>query len=156
MKKVFVSGSMSIKKLDGLVLESLNKIMSLNMRILVGNARGVDKLVQEYCVKNSYYNVVVYSIRNIHRNLIPDKFGFKWISAGNLTGRKAYEKKDEAMTRDSDYSFVIWDGKSKGSLNNIIRAIKSNQKIKVFYQKDKRFLEKHELSKLIYILKGRR
>ena len=28
------------------------------------------------------------------------------------------------MTIDSDYSFVIWDGKSKGSINNIL---KSNQ-----------------------------
>ena len=147
MKKVFVSGSMSIKKLDNLVLESLNKIMSLGMQILVGDAKGVDKLVQEYCVKNNYYNVVVYSIYNIPRNLMSDKFEIKKISAGNLIGRKAQEKKDESMTSDSDYSLVIWDGKSKGSFNNIIRAINSNKKVKVFYQKEKRFITENELAK---------
>jgi hypothetical protein len=49
------------------------------------------------------------------------------------------------MTIDSDYSFVIWDGKSKGSINNILRALENNKKLKVYYQKEKRFLEKSEL-----------
>ena len=41
--------------------------------------------------------------------------------------------KDEAMSNDSDFSFVIWDGKSKGSFANILRAIDSNKFAKVYY-----------------------
>ena len=32
------------------------------------------------------------------------------------------------MTFESNYSFVIWDGKSKGSFNNILRAFENNKK----------------------------
>ena len=146
MKKVFISGSMNIKKLDELVLESLEKIISNNLQVLVGDADGVDKLVQEYFFNRNYFNVTVYTIFDNLRNLLSHYFKIKKIETKNLKGRKAQEKKDEAMTMDSDYSFVIWDGKSKGSFNNILRAIENNKKLKVYYEKEKRFLEKEELN----------
>ena len=146
MKKVFISGSMSIKKLDELVLESLEKIISNNLQVLVGDADGVDKLVQEYFFSKGYFNVIVYTIFDRPRNLLSNHFKIKKIKVDSLQGRKAQEKKDEAMTMDSDYSFVIWDGKSKGSFNNILRAIENNKKLKVYYEKEKRFLEKEELN----------
>lgn len=49
------------------------------------------------------------------------------------------------MTLNSNYSFAIWDGKSKGSFENIKRAIISNKKLKVFYTLENRFLEKELL-----------
>jgi len=146
MKKVFISGSMSIKKLDDLLIGSLNKIIFKNIQVLVGDANGVDKIVQEYFFSQDYFNVIVYSIFNNPRNLLSNKFKIKKIKVYNLQGRIAQEKKDESMTMDSDYSFVIWDGKSKGSFNNILRALKNNKKLKVYYQKEKRFLEKSELN----------
>ena len=145
MKKVFISGSIEIKRLDDLVIESLNKIIENNLIVLVGDANGVDRLIQEFFAKNSYFNVIVYTIFQTPRNLISPYFRIKNIKT-NLKGRKAQEKKDEAMTVDSDYSFVIWNGKSKGSFNNILRALEMNKKIKVFYEKEKRFLTKNEIS----------
>jgi len=146
MKKVFISGSMSIKKLDDLVIESLNKIITKNIQVLVGDANGVDKIAQEYFFNQGYFNVIVYTIFNKPRNLLSNNFKIKIIKVNNLQGRIAQEKKDEAMTIDSDYSFVIWDGKSKGSFNNILRALENDKKLKVYYQKEKRFLEKSELN----------
>jgi len=145
MKKVFISGSIEIKRLDDLVIESLNKIIENNLIVLVGDANGVDSLIQEFFAKKSYFNVIVYTIFQTPRNLISPYFRIKNIKT-NLKGRKAQEKKDEAMTVDSDYSFVIWNGKSKGSFNNILRALEMNKKIKVFYEKEKRFLTKNEIS----------
>ena len=154
MKKVFISGSRHIKKLDKLVINSLNKIISQNIQVLVGDADGVDRLVQEYLSKQNYFNVIVYTIFENPRNIVSKKFKVKSINVENISGRKAQEKKDEAMTRDSDYSFVIWNGKSKGSLNNILRALEYNKKLKVYYTKEKRFLKKEELTvdniKIIY------
>jgi hypothetical protein len=154
MKKVFISGSMSIKKLDELVRNSLEKIIALNLQVLVGDAYGVDKLVQEYFYNQNYYNVTIYTIFDIPRNLVSNKFLIKKINTNGLKGRKAQEKKDETMTFESNYSFVIWDGKSKGSFNNILRAFENNKKLKIYYEKEKRFLEKKELNinniKMIY------
>ena len=70
MKKVFVSGSMSIKKLDNLAIQSLNKIISKNIQVLVGDANGVDKLVQEYLSNKRYYNVIIYTIFDTPRNYL--------------------------------------------------------------------------------------
>ena len=138
MKKVFISGSRHVKKLDKLIINSLNKIISNNMQVLVGDADGVDRLVQEYLFNQNYFNVNVYTIFKNPRDLISKKFKVKTIDIGNLSGRKAQEKKDEAMTEDSDYSFVIWNGKSKGSFNNILRALEYDIKLKVYYTREKR------------------
>ena len=145
MKKVFISGSRDIKKLDEVVISSLNKIISQNMQVLVGDATGVDTLIQKYLFSCNYFNVVVYTIFKEPRNLLSTKFKVKRVYVENLSGRKAQEKKDEAMTMDSDYSFVVWNGKSKGSFNNILRALENNKKLKIYYTIEKRFLEKEEL-----------
>ena len=76
-EKVFISGSISIKKLPKEVLKSIDKIISNHFEILVGDANGVDKLVQEYCLKKQYFDVTVYSIFDFPRNRKSEKFGFK-------------------------------------------------------------------------------
>jgi len=48
MKNVFVSGSINIKKLDSKVIERLKNIISSNLRVIVGDANGVDSSIQEY------------------------------------------------------------------------------------------------------------
>ena len=51
------------------------------------------------------------------------------------------------MSLNSDYSFIVWDGKSKGSFNNIQRAIKYDKLLKVYYTKDDRLLRENELNR---------
>jgi hypothetical protein len=51
------------------------------------------------------------------------------------------------MSNDSDFSFVIWDGKSKGSFANILRAIDSNKFAKVYYISEEKFLEQIKINK---------
>ena len=48
MSTVFISGSISIKKLPRPVEESLSKISDANMEVLVGDADGVDLMIQNY------------------------------------------------------------------------------------------------------------
>jgi len=145
MRKVFISGSRSIRRLDNLVIDSLNRIISRGMQILVGDAKGVDRLVQEYLAKKGYSNVIVYTVCSSPRNLTSNRFLIKNVSVNrNFRGRKLYEQKDIIMTKECDYLFVIWDGKSKGSYNNILRGIEYGKKIKVFYEKENRFLDAEE------------
>lgn len=141
MSKVFISGSIAIKKLSLDVEQILNNIIHQGFEILVGDARGIDTLIQNYCLQKNYYNVTVYSIIEKPRYKVE---GFKGrcipVSPFIKKERERQQEKDKAMTQDSDYSFVIWDGKSQGSYNNALRAIEQQKKIKVYLEIENRFL----------------
>ena len=141
MKKVFISGSISIKKLNSEIIESLENIISKNYKVLIGDAPGIDTLIQDFFSKSNYTNVEVYSIFSSPRYKANKNFLSKYINVSseikNERERQTY--KDEAMSDDSDFSFVIWDGKSKGSFANILRAIDTNKFAKVYYIFEERF-----------------
>ena len=142
---VFISGSISIKILPKEVKESINKIIDTQMPILVGDANGVDSLVQDYCFSLNYFSVTVYSISAYPRYRASDNFSLKIISVPSTIkgARERQQEKDKAMTHDSQYSFIIWDGKSKGSYSNINRAFEQDKKVKLYLQD--RFLGKSEI-----------
>lgn len=147
MSKVFISGSIKINQLPKIVEKSLDKIINNDMEILVGDADGIDKMVQNYCKRVNYSNVTVYSIYSPPR-YVASKFKTKCIvpKIESKKERELQKEKDEAMTLDSDYSFIIWDGKSKGSYSNIIRAIENSKKLKVFLIEIDDFLQQNKIS----------
>ncbi|ABX47944.1 MULTISPECIES: hypothetical protein [Shewanella] len=137
MDSVFFSGSISIKTLPEKIINSINQL-SINgdFRVLVGDAAGFDTLLQEYCNRIGFKNVTVYSISKKPRNFI-EIFNLEFVPVPDeIKGeRKRQTFKDRKMTLDSDISFVVWDEKSTGSYNNIIRAINNEKKIRVFSTK---------------------
>jgi hypothetical protein len=141
MSSVFISGSIAIKKLPQLVEMSLKKIIEQNIEVVVGDADGIDKTIQNYCKKMNYSNVTVYSIYSVPRNFIK---GFKKkhisISIDSKSEREKQRVKDEAMTIETDYSFIIWDGKSKGSYQNALRALDYQKKIRIYLNQNNTFL----------------
>ncbi|RTZ92326.1 MAG: hypothetical protein DSY91_03820 [Deltaproteobacteria bacterium] len=150
-QKVFISGSISIKNLPAEVCRSMDRIMDQGMRILVGDARGVDSLVQQYCLSRGYFDVTIYTISDPPRNIASERFGVRKIdvpdSLKNRRNRQAF--KDRAMTEASDFSLVVWDGKSKGSYANIARALEQGKKVKVYLVPEERFLEPGELTGIL-------
>jgi adenine-specific DNA-methyltransferase len=94
--------------------------MNLEYDILVGDAGGVDCLVQEYLKESKYKNLRVY---------------YSWLNTyskpRNTNGYKAigvrgnYQDRDQYMCGLADYGLAIWDQKSKGTLNNIKRIPKT-------------------------------
>jgi len=143
---VFISGSIAIKTLPQEVKNSIHKIVDNKMKILVGDANGIDSLVQDYCLSLNYFNVTVYSIFSLPRYKASDKFALKRVTVSPEIkgGRERQQEKDKAMTTDSQYSFVIWDGKSKGSYANVLRAFEQDKKIKLYAQN--RFLKQSEIN----------
>ncbi len=143
---VFISGSISIKTLPQKVKESIQKVVENQMEILVGDANGIDSLVQDYCLSLEYFNVKVYSISSLPRYQASDEFSLKTVTVPNEIqgGRERQQEKDKAMTDDSQYSFVIWDGKSKGSHANAVRALEQDKKIKLY--SENRFLKFTEIN----------
>lgn len=117
--KVFISGSISIKRLRKREISYLEQLIEDNRDILIGDAYGVDKAVQKYLYINNYQNVTVYYSGGKMRNNIGG-WQVKYIpNPDNLTGRLLYRLKDKAMGDDCDSALMFWDGKSKGTLQNI-------------------------------------
>lgn len=121
--KVFIGGSISIKYLDQPVKDKLNELLENGSEILVGDAYGVDSLIQKYCFDKGYKNVTVYTCNYYPRNNL-GSFKTQRITAKGVFGREFYTQKDIAMSNDCDNAFMIWDGYSKGTLNNISSLIK--------------------------------
>lgn len=127
--KVFISGSKSISALPEEVKSLLDSYIVTGAKILVGDCYGVDAVVQKYLDSKGYSNVIVYCSGEIPRNNFVT--GAKVCScaeaAKGLTGSAFHYVKDIQMAQDCDTALMIWDGKSKGTAENI-RRIKELKK----------------------------
>lgn len=148
MSSVFISGSIALKRIPEPVKDSIKKIIKNEFHILVGNAHGVDTMIQDYCKELNYFNVTVYTISSPPRYKISG-FKKKLIipKSNSKKERELQQEKDSSMTHDSEFSFIVWDGKSKGSYGNIIRAIDENKKIKIYLSKEDGFISNDKISK---------
>lgn len=47
--------------------------------------------------------------------------------------------KDAEMSRAADFGIMLWDGKSKGTLNNILNLLEKQKEADVYFSPDRRF-----------------
>ena len=137
--KVFIAGPIAVKQLDDNVIQKLDSIIENNHTVLVGDANGTDKLVQQYLSSKNYRNVVVYACENALRNNIGH---WDIISVRPDAGAKGfdfYACKDRQMVLAADYGFMVWNGKSRGTLNNIIGLAEEGVNIVVYLIPHKKF-----------------
>lgn len=140
MKNVFVSGSINIKKLDSKVIERLKNIISSDLRVIIGDASGVDSSIQEYLKSNEIRSVVVYCSGDKPRNNLGHWDTKKVGTSYKFGTRQFFTVKDKAMAADCDYGFMIWDGSSTGTLSNAIELVERNKVAVVYISKAKQFL----------------
>ena len=149
MNKIFISGSISIKHLPPCVKDSVRKIISQNMEILVGDADGIDSIVQNFCKSHGYNNITVYSIYTEPRYIVAGfKSRFILPATESKRERERQLEKDKAMTMDSDFSLIVWDGKSKGSYRNALRATENGKKVKLYLESEDRFLDQDKINEM--------
>jgi hypothetical protein len=129
--KLFISGSISIKSLkeDITVIE---QIVNNGHTILISDAYGVDKAVQQYLAKQDYRSVIVYFSGKKLRNNIGNWQTKHIPNPENLTGRDQYQLKDKAMADDCDSAVMIWDCKSKGTRYNMMYLDEIGKHYRVF------------------------
>ena len=153
--KVFIAGARKISKLDKNILKKLQSILNSGAEILVGDANGVDKAIQQFFSDNFYNNVYVYATNGIARNNIGS---WQIVNVETKQQRKDfsfYTIKDKKMASDCDYGFMIWNGESKGTLNNMVNLTTMDKKVIVYFAPENIFyminsydgLEKFVLSK---------
>jgi len=133
MTKVFIGGSRAVNRLNPLVQARTDNVINQHFTVLIGDANGADKAIQRYLASKGYNNVIVYCMERKCRNNI-GQWKTKRVEAGkDKRGFEYYAAKDIEMAKDASYGFMIWDGRSKGTLNNILNLLKLDKKVLVYF-----------------------
>ena len=61
-------------------------------------------------------------------------------SGGRRKDFKYFAMKDAEMSRAADFGIMIWDGKSRGTLNNIFNLLEQRKEADVYFSPDRRFV----------------
>lgn len=140
MTTVFIAGSISISRLHEKVQDRINKIVSSNFNIVVGDADGADTSIQK-CLHDYQANkVTVYCTGDTPRNNVANWPVHRVQSKARAGSRAFFTAKDLEMARSSDYGLMVWDCKSTGTLSNVIELLKEKKKSVVFVNKNKDFV----------------
>ena len=143
-KRVFVSGSSKTqfddnpyyrKELPKPIRDELDKFVKESAGIIVGDAPGIDRQVQNYLKSLNYQNVTVYGPgKQVRYNANP-KWATRPIDAPEFEeGSKEWlAKKDIAMTNDSTEGLaVILDEGAKATRKNVARMKEQGKEVKVY------------------------
>lgn len=143
-KRVFVSGSSKTqfddnpyyrKELPKPIRDELDKFIKESAGIIVGDAPGIDRQVQDYLKSLDYQNVTVYGPgKQVRYNANP-KWATRPIDAPEFEeGSKEWlAKKDIAMTNDSTEGLaVILDEGAKATRKNVARMKEQGKEVKVY------------------------
>lgn len=130
--KIFIAGARNITSLDDNVKARLMSIYNNKHSVFVGDCYGVDAAVQDFFIKLKYKNVTVFASNGKARNNIGNWNVENIHVDSSAKGFDFYKQKDIAMANSADYGFMIWDGSSRGTLNNIINLVNQNKKVLVY------------------------
>lgn len=121
--KIFISGSKTISKLPDLAKTFIDQFLENGDEILIGDCYGVDAVVQKYIESKGFNNVTIYCSGATPRNNFTSnaKIHSCVEAAKGLTGSAFHYVKDIQMANDCDQALMIWDGKSKGTAENLKR-----------------------------------
>lgn len=139
MTTVFLSGSRAISRLNDAIRSRICNMTDQDFEIVLGDANGADKALQTILAETAYPKVSVYCAGGKCRNNVGNWRVQSVEVPSSLKGRDFYTQKDLKMADAADYGFVLWDGKSSGSINNIFALLKRNKKIVVYLSKTKEF-----------------
>lgn len=140
MTTVFLSGSRKINRLNDIIRGRIQNIVDQGFHVVVGDANGADKAMQVFLADKRYQNVAVFCAGGTCRNNVGS-----WPSENvsvdpKLKGRAFYTQKDKAMAAKADFGLVLWDGKSEGSINNVLELLKNGKKAVVYFSPKKEFI----------------
>ena len=137
MTRVFVGGSSHISRLPEQARVRLQNVMERRHSVLVGDANGVDKAVQWYLADAHYDRVTVYCSGDKCRNNIGCWETRKVSTQEGRRDFNFYAAKDREMAKEAEFGLMIWDGKSLGTILNVLRLIDGSKKAVLIDVSDK-------------------
>jgi adenine-specific DNA-methyltransferase len=109
--------------------------------VLVGDANGADKALQEYFHKRKYKPVIVFCTGGVCRNNVGDWEQRSIPSPTRARNAEFYSAKDKVMADESTIGLMVWDGKSVGTLMNIYRLLAQDKNAVLYSVPEQSFIE---------------
>ncbi|MDH4763044.1 putative addiction module antidote protein [Pseudomonas sp. CBMAI 2609] len=128
MSTIFIGGSRHVSKLPAHILSRLENIIEAKHEVIIGDANGADKSVQNYFSNMNYDKVTIYCSGAKPRNNIGNWKTLNIYPENITKGFQFYAAKDREMAKSADYGLMIWDGKSPGTILNVLRLLLGNKK----------------------------
>lgn len=138
MKKVFVGGSRGISRINDVIRERLDAMIGARLRVLIGDASGADKAAQKHFAERDYRDVTVFFSGSEFRNNLADWPTRQVQPISQKKDFSYYAAKDLAMSEEADYGFMLWDGESRGTLNNVLNLLERGKKVVVYFAPEQR------------------
>ena len=82
---------------------------------------------------------LVYCSGNRCRNNLGNWKSIKIGGESKTKNLKFYMMKDAEMANNAEYGFMLWDGKSAGTINNVLNLIINEKKTLIYFLPQKRF-----------------
>lgn len=139
---VFLGGSASIRELPVAVCDYLTAVTAeheelsdLYCEFVIGDCHGGDFLLQKALSSieqrgKRRLGVTVHHMGRMCRN--NEGYWRCCQSFSDLQGREYYSVKDKVMSEKCDRGFMIWDGVSAGTLDNIQRLVELGKPVVVY------------------------
>jgi hypothetical protein len=136
---VFVAGSRQISRLPAEVKARLDTMIEKGLHVLVGDANGADKAVQRYFADKAYPHVLVHCMKDHCRNNLGNWPTHQVAAPRDAKGFDYYSIKDHAMAEAAEYGLMLWDGKSKGTVNNVVNLSRNHKPVVVYVAPTRQF-----------------
>ena len=141
MTTVFLGGSRHISRLNDQFRQRLDNIIEKEFPVIVGDANGADKAIQQYLDERRYQFVEVFCSGADCRNNIGNWTKRSIAAETRYRDARFYAEKDRAMAQEATVGLMVWDGKSRGTLFNAFRLLQQGKMVLIFVAPEKRFLE---------------
>ena len=127
MSTIFIGGSRHVSHLSSQARERINNVMNKDHDVVVGDANGADKAVQKFLHEADYRKVTVYCSGPRPRNNLGQWNLHAITPPKTAKGFQFYAAKDREMARAADFGLMIWDGKSPGTVLNVLRLVRAGK-----------------------------
>jgi probable addiction module antidote protein len=121
LNTIFIGGSRHVSRLPSEVKKRLDNVVTSGHRVIVGDANGADKAVQKHFHDIHYDKVTVFCSGASPRNNLGTWLTHHVEAPNDAKGFQFYAAKDREMAREADFGLMIWDGKSPGTVLNVLR-----------------------------------
>ena len=108
--------------------ERLNTIINSDFSVIVGDANGADKAIQEHLKTLACHTVTVFCSGVRCRNNLGGWPTRHIDVPASAKGFQFYAAKDRQMAREADFGLMLWDGKNAGTVLNVLRLIGAGKK----------------------------
>ena len=135
---VFIGGSRAVSKLNSVICARLDDLIKRGCTVFIGDANGADKAVQTYFARHHYDKVVVFCMEECRNNV----GSWPTRSVEPPSERKDfsyYAAKDFVMSKEAQCGVMLWDGKSKGTLQNMLNLVGAGKRALVYFAPTKDF-----------------